>query len=221
MADYVNQSQHQISHLVHGEEIHPDGVDAPLLVSRMLHRLLLPGPRIVNPPLDQVAKECEAQLSSRVQPARPRQQSRNSMPVEFIQIVSRLCNSKPPRTLLAAVHALINLRLPLQLFRHPDLVVALRRHRGRPQPIADHLQALVSVVNVEGGTSGSRGSTTCSSNRADLETVEALARKFVVAAQTDNRVWVVPRPKALVQEHRGLRKRVADRVYPVKAVLIF
>lgn len=221
MADCANQSQHQTFRLVHGEEIHPDGVDAPPLASRMLHRLLLPGLRTVKPPLDQVAKECEAHLNSRVQQARRRPKLRSSTPVEFIQTVSRLCNSKQVRTLLAAAHALINLRLPHQLFRHPDLVVALRLPRVHRQTIADHPQDLVTVVNVEGGTSGSRGSTTCSSNQADLETVEALAHRFVVAARTDSRVRVVPRPKALDQEHRGLRKRVADRVYPVKAVLIF
>lgn len=143
------------------------------------------------------------------------------MPVEFIQTVSRLCNSKPVRILLAAVHALINLHLPHQLLRRPDLVVALRHHRAHPQTIADHLQDLLSVVNVEGVISGSRVSTTCSSNQADLETVEALAHKFVVAARTDSQVWVVLRPRTLGQEHRELPKRVADRVYPVKAVLIF
>lgn len=221
MADYVNQNPHPTSRLVHGEEIHPDGVDAPPLASRMLHRLLLPGPRIVNRPLDQVAKECEARLNSRVQPGRRRQQLRSSMPVEFIQIVSRLCNSKRVRILLVAVHALINLHLPHQLVRHPDLVVASRHYRARTQTIADHLQDQLSVVNVEGVTSGSRGSTTCSSNQADLETVEALAHKSVAAARIDSQLWVVLRPKILDQDHRELRKRAADRVYPVTAVLIF
>jgi hypothetical protein len=217
MADYANRSQHQTSRLVHGEEIHPDGVDAPPLASRMLHRLLPPGARTVKPPLDQVAKECEAHLNSRVRQARRRQRLSSWTPVESIQTVSRLCN----RTLLAAAHTLINLRLPHQLFRHPDLVVALRLPRVHPQTIADHRQDLDTVVNVEGGTSDSRESTTCFSNQADLETVEVLAHRFVVAARTDSQVRVVPRPKALDQEHPGLRKRVADRVYPVKVVLIF